>query len=165
MSTPPELIGLLVARGVTVATAESLTGGDLASALTGVPGASATYLGGLVTYATSVKQGVLGVSRETVEHVGVVSAECAAEMAEGARRLFEADLAVSTTGVAGPDQQEGKPVGLAYVAVAGPEGQRVLEVQGSGGRSQVRHDVVDAALELLESAVLGIPPRPIGEGE
>ncbi len=165
MVNPAQLIDLLVARGLTVATAESLTGGDLASALTAAPGASAAYVGGAVTYATSAKQALLGVDPETVRRTGVVSAECAAEMVSGALRLFQSDLAVSTTGVAGPDRQEGKPAGLAYIALAGPEGVRVSELHTSGSRTQVRRHVVAAALELLAAAVLGIPERPVVEGE
>ena len=108
----------LTRRGVTLATAESLTGGALAD-LCRPPRERAVVRGGVVAYATSVKTGLLGVSEETVEAHGVVSAACAEAMAAGVKRLLGADWALSTTGVAGPTEQEGKPVGTVFVAVAG----------------------------------------------
>src|SRR5690348_3867436 len=106
-----EALALLAAAGATLATAESLTGGRLAAAVTSVPGASAGYVGGLVTYATGLKETLLGVPAELVEQYGVVSGECARAMAEGCRTVTGATYAVATTGVAGPDLQEGHPVG------------------------------------------------------
>ncbi len=112
----------LLSRGLTVASAESLTGGALADRLSSTPGASSTYRGGVVSYATEVKQALLGVSDELVATYGVVSAQCARQMAEGVRALVGSDWALSTTGVAGPDLQEGKPAGTVHVGLAGPRG-------------------------------------------
>lgn len=145
---------LLQARGATVATAESLTGGLVAEVLTDAPGASRSYRGGVVAYATELKVSVLGVPRSVVEEHGVVSGPCARAMAEGARRLTGATYAVSTTGVAGPDQQEGKPVGRVHVAVAGPDGTVDDELDLAGGRDEVRNAACAAALSAL-SAVVG----------
>ena len=143
----------LFRRSLMLATAESLTGGRLGDVLSAAPGASDTYLGGVVSYATAVKQKVLGVSAETVEGPGVVSAECAEEMATGVRSLVDADFAVSTTGVAGPTTQEGKPVGLVFIGVAGPHGVRSERFQFQGGRAEIREKVVKAAIDLTLETV------------
>jgi nicotinamide-nucleotide amidase len=145
----------LLRRSAMLATAESLTGGRLGDVLSAAPGASDTYLGGVVSYATEVKQRVLGVSEETVEKHGVVSAECAEEMATGVRELVGADYAVSTTGVAGPTTQEGKPVGLVYIAVAGPDGVRSERFDFDGERPEIREKVVKAAVDLVLETVTG----------
>ena len=115
--------------GQTIATAESLTGGRLAALLTAVPGSSETYVGGVVSYATSLKTDLLGVSPELIAKHGVVSAECARAMATGARQVTGATYAVSTTGVAGPGPQDGVPAGTVYVAVAGPESVTALALE------------------------------------
>lgn len=162
-TTPPvsdqmTLAGALQAelfrRSLMLASAESLTGGRLGDVLSAAPGASDTYLGGVVSYATEVKQKVLGVSAETVEKHGVVSAECAEEMATGVRDLVDADYAVSTTGVAGPTTQEDKPVGLVYIGVAGPDGVRTEQFQFDGGRAEIREKVVKAAIDLVLETVM-----------
>jgi nicotinamide-nucleotide amidase len=146
----------LLERGTTLATAESMTGGALADLVSAAPGASRTYLGGVVSYATEVKIRVLGVSSRTVDEHGVVSAECAVEMAEGARSALGADWAVSTTGVAGPTEQEGKPVGLVYVGVAGPGGAHSYELHLDGDRAHIRHQAcLTAAHKVLERLVDG----------
>jgi nicotinamide-nucleotide amidase len=153
MTTAPPLAAQVQSRlrelGHSVATAESLTGGLLAAALTDVPGASATVRGGLVAYLDEVKQGVLGVPTEVLEQDGAVSRRCAEAMARGARQLLGADWAVSTTGVAGPEPSEGKDVGTVHVAVAGEHrsAHRALTLQGT--RTQIRAATVTAALELL----------------
>ena len=143
----------LRARRLTLTTAESLTGGALADLVSSVPGASATYLGGVVSYASAVKQQLLGVSLVTIETHGVVSAQCAAEMARGVRTLLGSDVGVSTTGVAGPERQEGKPVGLVYIAVDNVEGTRTHELRLVGERPEIRatacSHAVSAALEAL----------------
>jgi PncC family amidohydrolase len=138
-----------------VATAESLTGGRVVAALTAVPGASDVVRGGVVAYATEVKIGLLRVPVEVVESVGVVSAECAAAMARGARRLTGATYGVATTGVAGPTEQEGKAAGTVYVAVAGPDGERVLGLELPGSREQVVERTVVEALTALVSVISG----------
>lgn len=165
MATTESVVGDLGSRGITLATAESLTGGDLGALITAIPGASKTYLGGVVSYATEVKVDVLGVSERTVESVGVVSEQCAKEMAIGVRDLLKADIGVSTTGVAGPMPQEDKPVGLAYVGVAHGDDIRVKEVNAEGSRWDIRRAVVAAAMDLLGETVEGIAERQIGLGE
>jgi PncC family amidohydrolase len=144
----------LVLNEATLATAESLTGGALADLVSASPGASDSYLGGVVSYATSVKTGLLGVSEETVENHGVVSAECATEMAARVRELIGTDYALSTTGVAGPTEQEGKPVGTVFVGVAGPDGATAHELHSSGDRAEIRHDTCRAAVDLLLEALV-----------
>lgn len=140
---------LLRSRGAMVATAESLTGGQLAVLLTTAPGSSESYLGGVVSYATEVKTDVLGVPRTIVESDGVVSAACARAMAEGVRRITGATYAMSTTGVAGPDPQEDKPPGTVYVAVAGPAGVTALSLELSGDRETIQRRTCGEALSAL----------------
>jgi nicotinamide-nucleotide amidase len=146
----------LLKRSAMIATAESLTGGQLGVLLSAAPGASETYLGGVVTYATEVKQRVLDVSEETVDKHGVVSAECAAEMAMGVRRLVGADYGVSTTGVAGPTEQEGKPVGLVYVGVAGPDGVTTKELHLDGDRAEIRKLSCLEAMSAAMATIVGV---------
>lgn len=153
MTVAAALQAELFGRGLMLATAESLTGGRLGDVMSAAPGASDTYLGGVVTYATEVKQKVLGVSAETVENHGVVSAECADEMAVGVRNLLGADYAVSTTGVAGPAEQEGKPVGLVFIGVAGPHGIHSTRFHFDGDRAEIREKVVKAAIDLVIETV------------
>ena len=126
--------------------------------MTSVPGASAAYVGGVVSYATEVKRSLLGVPAEVVLGHGVVSAPCAEAMAGAARELLGADVGVSTTGVAGPEPQEGKPVGLVYVGVADAGGVVAVEHRFSGDRSVVREAAVDAALRLLRDRLDGAQP-------
>lgn len=140
----------LLGRGETVGCAESLTGGELAAQLSGTPGASATFVGGVVSYATAVKRKVLGV---TSEHV--VTAACAEQMAAGVRTLLGVDWALSTTGVAGPDEQEGQPVGTVYVGLAGPRGTRAVRLALAGDRVAIRAATCTAALDLLHAEVSG----------
>ena len=147
------LVRDLIACGKTCATAESCTGGGVGSALTAVPGSSEVYLGGVVSYANSVKQNVLGVSASILERKGAVSPECAAAMAEGARRLTGADIAVSTTGIAGPGgATPEKPVGLVWFGLSTASGTRTEHRIFGGDRAAVRAAAVQFALGLLESA-------------
>ena len=148
-SLAAEVLGRLRDRSATLATAESLTGGGLAATLTDVPGASESFVGGVVSYATSVKTTLLGVSEDLVSEHGVISAECAEAMADGARRHLGATYALSTTGVAGPDPQEGYPPGTVYVAVAGPEGSEGRALTLSGDRAEIRTATIRAALRAL----------------
>lgn len=154
-----EVLALLGSAGATLATAESLTGGRLAAAVTGVPGASASYLGGFVVYATALKQDLLGVPEDVVARYGVVSAECARAMAVGAREATGASYALATTGVAGPDQQEGKPVGTVFVGVAGPEGVSALTMELVGQRHQIQDRACREALSALCGILRGEQPR------
>jgi nicotinamide-nucleotide amidase len=144
-----EALVLLDASDATLATAESLTGGRLAGAVTGVPGASARYLGGFVTYATELKESLLAVPHALVETYGVVSPECAGAMAAGCRDATGATYTLATTGVAGPDRQEGKPVGTVYVGIAGPDGVTTLTMELVGDRSQVQERACREALSAL----------------
>jgi PncC family amidohydrolase len=156
-----EALTLLAAAGATLATAESLTGGRLAAVVTAVPGASASYLGGFVTYATELKESVLGVPHELVEQYGVVSAECARAMAGGCRAATGATYAVATTGVAGPDLQEGKPVGTVFVGIVGPEVDTALTMELVGDR----HQIQDRACREALSALCGILRMAQADGE
>lgn len=140
---------LLRARSATLATAESLTGGQLAARITAVPGASETYVGGVITYATELKLALLGVPRQLVLEHGVVSGECARAMASGARTLTGADYAIATTGVAGPGEQEGKPAGTVYVAVAGPGLVQVVALELAGERASVQERTCAEGLSVL----------------
>lgn len=138
----------LLARGETVCCAESLTGGSLASLLSQTPGASAVFLGGVVSYATEVKHSLLGVDTPRV-----VSAECALQMAVGVRSLIGADWALSTTGVAGPDSQDDEPVGTVFIGIAGPQGARAIRLSLSGSRTEIRTETCWAAISTLHAAL------------
>ena len=141
---------LLKNEQLTIATAESCTGGLLGAALTQEPGSSGFYLGGVVSYSNSLKQGLLGVSEENLLKYGAVSEEVAKEMAEGIRSKVGSDLAISTTGIAGPDGgSDQKPVGLVYVGLATPEGVQVEKIQLYGERESVRQLTVQAALNRV----------------
>jgi nicotinamide-nucleotide amidase len=153
------VLAVLGAAGASLATVESLTGGRLAAAVTAVPGASATYLGGFVTYATGLKETLVGVPHDLVVRFGVVSAECARAMATGCREATGATYALSTTGVAGPDPQEGKPVGTVFVGIAGPEGVTALSMELVGDRHQIQDRTCREAL----SALCEIVRNPGGE--
>src|SRR3954453_19787567 len=144
-----EALSLLGSAGATLATAESLTGGRLAAVVTSVPGASASYLGGFVTYATALKESLLGVSEDLVQRYGVVSGECAQAMAAGCREATGATYALATTGVAGPDAQEGKPVGTVFVGIAGPDGFSALSMELVGDRHQIQDRACREALAAL----------------
>jgi nicotinamide-nucleotide amidase len=146
---PTPAVRLLVSRGETVAVAESLTGGLLAATIVEVPGVSAVFRGGLVVYATDLKASLAGVDERLLATRGAVDPDVAVALAEGARRVCRADWGVSTTGVAGPDPQDGKPVGLVYVAVVGPAQRRVDELRFDGDRAAVRAGAVSHALESL----------------
>lgn len=150
--------GLLLERGETVATAESLTGGRLGMLLTDTPGSSATYVGGVVAYATRLKVALLGVDERLVATHGVVSAECATAMARGVRERTGATYALSTTGVAGPDRQEDKPAGTVFVGVVGPQGETVVALELVGSRAQVRARACEEALSALAGMLHGKKP-------
>lgn len=151
--TAQQVVSAFIERGVTAATAESLTAGLVAATLADVPGASAMLQGGVVSYASEVKARLLDVSRKLLEDVGSVDAEVARQMAEGTRAACGADYGVSTTGVAGPDPHDGKPVGTVFVAVAGPDRTDVRECHFSGSRKDIRGAARDAALEALLAAL------------
>jgi PncC family amidohydrolase len=138
------------ARGWTLATAESCTGGLVGARLTDVPGASNAYVGGIVAYSDDVKRAQLAVPEETLQTHGAVSAETAAAMAAGARHALKADIAVAVTGIAGPSGgTPEKPVGLVYITVASPDGASTEKLQIDGGRHAVREGGTAAALRLV----------------
>lgn len=153
----PELVALaerLQARmldaGLTLATAESCTGGLVAHVITELSGSSGYFQGGFVTYANDVKRDQLGVPQEVLAAHGAVSAQVARAMAEGARSRLGTDVGVAITGIAGPDGGSAeKPVGLTYVAVADPEGVDVRRHLWTGDRAANKRDSARAALELL----------------
>jgi nicotinamide-nucleotide amidase len=137
----------------TLATAESLTGGLIGAWLTSVPGTSEVYRGGVITYATDLKGKLAGVREETLADGGPVAAETAAEMAQGAARLCGADWGLAVTGVAGPDPQDGHPVGQVFLAVAGPRQSLIVrELSLTGDRDAIRRQTAEQALYLLAEA-------------
>jgi len=141
---------LLTARGLTLAVAESCTGGLICHRLTNVPGSSAYFLGGVVSYANSAKEELLGVSRSTLERFGAVSAETAVSMAQGVRRRFGADISVAVTGIAGPTGgTPEKPVGLTYVALDTVQGTYWERHVWSGDRLANKESSAQAALIML----------------
>lgn len=146
-----DVVRTLTERGRSVATAESLTGGLVCAALTEVPGSSAVVRGGVVAYATEVKASLLGVDGELLARGGAVQGEVAAQLAEGVRRVLGSDVGLATTGVAGPAEQDGQPVGRVFVAVARPEGTVVRQLDLSGDRAAIRAQSVQAVLALARS--------------
>ena len=162
-STGPTLDELVAAgfaeRGLTVATAESCTGGLLAARLTERPGSSAWVLGGVTAYANSAKEQLLDVPGSVLSEHGAVSPEVAAALAEGARARFGADVGVGITGVAGPGGGTAeKPVGTVHLCVAGPDGQQLRALRLPGSRSAVRERSVIMAMHLLRVLLVGGPP-------
>ena len=144
-----EAVALLREAGQSVATAESLTGGLVCATLVAVPGASDVVRGGVVAYAARAKVDVLGVDAGLVARRGTVDAEVAGAMAAAAVLRFDADWGLATTGVAGPDPSEGKPVGTVHVAVAGPGGVRTRQLSLSGDRDTIRLETVADVLSWL----------------
>ena len=154
MTTAEKLVKALIDKKITCATAESCTGGGVGYAITGVPGSSAVFRGGVISYDNSVKREVLGVSEEVLSTQGAVSPECAAAMAKGAQRLLGADLAVSLTGIAGPGGGSvEKPVGLVWFGLASATGVVTEKKVFPGGRDAVRTAAIDYALRLLISGI------------
>ena len=150
MTTAEKLVKALAAKGMTCATAESCTGGGVGRAITDVAGASAVFRGGVISYDNAVKRDVLGVPETVLATKGAVSGECAAAMAEGARRLMKADFAVSVTGIAGPGGGTAeKPVGLVWFGMADAKGAVAGNRIFPGGRDDVRTAAVEHALGLL----------------
>jgi nicotinamide-nucleotide amidase len=151
-AAPDDVVAVLRRRGQTLAVAESLTGGELCSRLVGVPGVSAVLRGGVVAYATDLKGSLLGVDGDLLARHGAVHPEVAGAMARGAAARLGADWGVATTGVAGPQPQDGHPPGTVHVAVHGPDGPgacRVITLALDGDRAAVRTAAVAAALDLL----------------
>ena len=157
------VLALLREKGQTLSTAESLTGGLIGDLLTSVPGASASYRGGLITYATALKSTLAGVAAETLAQHGAVSEATAVEMAYGTAVRCEADWGVAATGVAGPERQEGHPAGTVFIAAAHPaDGNDLVWAEHltlSGNRWQIRRATAGAALSLVERAAAALATR------
>jgi len=155
MSRRAEELGKTLCEGsLTLSVAESCTAGGLAHEVTRVPGASAYFIGGILAYDNRVKSGLLGVPARTLEQFGAVSSETASAMAMACRKLFDTDLAISITGIAGPGGGTAeKPVGRVYMAVAGNDAVRGVRLDLAGDRDAIRAQAVDAALELALSFI------------
>jgi nicotinamide-nucleotide amidase len=152
------LLSALAVRGWTVAVAESLTGGLVVASLVSVPGASASVRGGVVAYATELKQSLLGVDAALLAEHGAVHPEVARQMATGVRRAAaidgrEADVGIATTGIAGPDSPDGQPVGTVHIGVAWPGDDLVMSLQLTGDRDEIRAASVRHALRSAIDAV------------
>ena len=160
-SVGKQIIDLLAERNQTIVTAESCTGGMIASALTDIPGASAAVYGGYITYANSAKSRMIQVQPRLIADYGAVSNQVARAMADGARNTARADFAVAATGIAGPDGgSEKKPVGLVYVAVSSDLATVVIEHRfGDLGHDAIRKATVDAALDLVLQVLTSDPPQ------
>lgn len=157
VASAADLVARLTRDGRTLAVAESLTGGMLCARVVDVPGASVVLRGGVVAYATDLKAGLLGVDAGLLAARGPVDPDVALAMAAGVRQRLAADWGLATTGVAGPDPQDGRPPGTVFVAVSGPAGGRVRELALPGDRRRVREGTVAAALALLAEQ---LPDRP-----
>ncbi|MFG2813080.1 CinA family protein [Streptomyces sp. NPDC048410] len=161
--TATELVRLLKVNGETIAVAESLTGGLVAAEITSVPGASQVFRGSVTAYATELKHDLLGVDAGLLARSGAVDPQVAAQMAAGVRKALGADWGIATTGVAGPDPQDGQPVGTVFVAVDGPFRQGSLSAPGgkvealrlNGGRAEIRMESVRSVLTLLLRELVG----------
>lgn len=150
------LVALYSAQGMTCATAESCTGGGVGFAITSAAGASAVFKGGAITYANEAKRSVLGVQGATLVEHGAVSAECAAEMARGARRVFGTDVAVSVTGVAGPGgATPDKPIGLVWFGISSSAAERTEKAIFPGDRDAVRRQAIVHAIGMLTAEAAG----------
>lgn len=154
-TTLQQVVGeLLRKKGMTISTAESCTGGLVASLLTSVPGASDYFLGSVVSYAYSVKENVLGVSPDIIGRYGAVSPECAAAMADGVRRLTGSDFAVSTTGNAGPAASENKDVGLVWVGISSKYGTQTMDFHFHNDRIRNRERFAASALDAVRKFII-----------
>ncbi|WP_330460184.1 CinA family protein [Streptomyces sp. NBC_00820] len=161
--TAAELVRLLTVNGETLAVAESLTGGLVAAEITAVPGASKVFRGSVTAYATELKHRLLGVDALLLAERGAVDAQVAVQMAAGVRKALGADWGIATTGVAGPDPQDGQPVGTVFVAVDGPltdgsvsaGGGKVEALRLNGDRAEIRMESVRSVLALLLKVLTG----------
>lgn len=155
--TPEALVQLLIERNMTLSTCESCTGGLLAAMITSVPGVSAVYAGGLVTYTVKTKHAIAGVSKKLLRKEGAVSRKTARHMAKNTARRLATDCALSVTGNAGPDPSEGKPVGLVYLGCTVDEQTEVAKYQFSGDRQQIRQQAAEEAIRLLYERLSAMP--------
>ena len=154
MEASKELVASALAHGITVGTAESLTGGSIGKAITSIPGASDVFSGGIISYTNDVKHNVLGVDEQILSENGAVSAECARAMAHGARTALSCDIAVAVTGIAGPTGAEpGKPVGTVYIGISDADGDSSERFQFEGDREAVRLQTVAKAIDMVVSRI------------
>ena len=158
MSSAADLVALLSERGWTLGIAESLTGGAVSSAVVAVPGASAVLNGAVVSYATPVKHTLLGVDADLLDEHGPVHPRVAEQMADGVRTAVavagrDADVGISTTGIAGPASPDGQPVGTVHVGVATPAGTHSVAFRFGGDREEIRRQSVDAAISATLRAL------------
>jgi len=162
-SPAADVVRLLTVKGQTLAVAESLTGGLVAAEITTVPGASRAFRGSVTAYTTELKHELLGVDATLLSERGAVDPQVAAQMAAGVRKALGADWGLATTGVAGPDPQDGKPVGTVFVAVDGPfgpgsgsaSGGKVEALRLNGSRAEIRMESVRSVLALLLAELAG----------
>lgn len=156
-----QIIDILTGKSQTIVTAESCTGGLIAAALTDIPGASAAFYGGYVTYANTAKSRMIHVQPRLIRDYGAVSNQVARAMADGARNTAHVDYAVAVTGIAGPDGgSDKKPVGLVYLAVSSELATVVIEHRfGDLGRDEIRKASVRAALDLVLQVLMGVEPE------
>ena len=155
MTADQELAALFHASGMTLALAESCTGGMIAARVTDIPGCSAWFKGGVVAYSNEVKQQLLQVSGTLLEQYGAVSEAVARAMAEGARRAVGTDLSLAVTGIAGPDGGTSeKPVGTVYIALADHDGCEVVRCQFNGDRAAIRQQTVEKGLLMLKKRLI-----------
>jgi nicotinamide-nucleotide amidase len=162
-SPATDVVRLLTVKGETLAVAESLTGGLVAAEITAVPGASKAFRGSVTAYATELKNALLGVDADLLAARGAVDPQVAAQMAAGVRKALGADWGIATTGVAGPDPQDGRPVGTVFVAVDGPfgpesgsaPGGKVEGLRLNGDRAEIRRESVRSVLALLLTELVG----------
>ena len=156
---PEACLNMLKEKKLTFATAESCTGGQIAERITALPGASQVYRGGVVSYWTSVKNAVLGVPQEILDQHGAVSEETARAMADGARRITGADIAVSVTGAAGPDPDErGTPVGIVYIGLSTPEGTHYRSLNlGKRRRDRIQNLATNHAYDVIRRYLSNLP--------
>lgn len=152
-----DVVPRLARAGLTLAAAESLTGGALTAHLVDVPGASAVVRGGVVAYATELKGTLLGVDADLLAERGPVDPTVALQMADGVRRRLGADVGVATTGVAGPATQDGQPVGTIFIAVVSENRSAVRALRLAGDRAVLRRATVLAAVALIRGTVLAEP--------
>ena len=148
------VVRLLREQHLTLSTVESCTGGKLADRIVDVSGASEVYKAGLVTYSNEAKENLAGVDRDIIEKYTAVSSETAAAMAEGCRKKTGTDICVSTTGNAGPEPSEGKPVGLVFIGISTKESTKTLELHLDGNRQKIRERTTVKALTLIRETIL-----------
>jgi nicotinamide-nucleotide amidase len=146
---PTEIVKLMTKLGLTLSTAESITGGGLASVITDVPGASAIFLGSIVSYSDASKTKFLGIPKRTLRESTAVSEKVARGMAESARKEFGSDFAISTTGVAGPGRAYGQKAGTVWIAIASQRETFTIELALSGDRDSIRKSTIESALACL----------------